>query len=705
MWKSRISWRITLTVFATLLLVQTVVLIFTSRSYEAEHLARLREQAHTALVFSLGDTRNQLASPFTKPAVEKLFGSAAVEGFAVYGLDDSLIEIYGIPPLLRPSLNGNAPPSRRSADNRHYEILFTPEEIGHPYNIAMRMNASMVEPHVVRHIHQTLWILLFMSGFVTSVLMMVLSLWLLEPMILLRNNLLSAVHNPERPDIKNPVKITSDEIGTTLRIANDLIRQNARNMKHLQIESLSKIRKAAYFDSLTGLPNQAHFLEKLEEVIKLKVLGEGDVLAVMAVDVDHFKHINDSMGHEVGDQLLEAVAKRLNDTLPDDAILSRSSADEFGIMVLLTRDQPDSSVLTEKIFSAMNEPVKIQQESFQVRVSIGVAHYPADGGEARQILKNVDIALNRAKEDGRNTVRYYSADFDRVMRHRFHLLHDLNNALSQNQLQLHYHPQFDLKTGELTGAEALLRWWRPDDSKAGGAFVPPIEFIPVAEQSGLIVSIGEFVLKTACRTNKMWQEKGLPPFRMAVNMSGVQLHRGKIIEQITDILKETRLDARWLELEVTESVFMDNTQVTIDIINHLRAQGIELAMDDFGTGYSSLSYLRHFPISRLKIDQSFIRDALVNPDDRMIVKTIISLGHSLGMKVIAEGVETQGHEDFLKEEGCDESQGFKYTKPIPADKFWDFAVAHNRTIGIRPIAGSALFESEKEAAKTYNTKI
>ncbi len=603
-----------------------------------------------------------------------------IEGFTVYGLDDNAVETFGIPTMLRPKLGQDTLAGYRSVDNKNYESVFVSGELRHPYNVVARMDASTVQPRVVGYIHQSLWILLFMSGFVTSVLMLVLSLWLLEPMILLRNNLLSAARNPEKPNIQNLKNEMHDEIGIAIRIANDLIRQNASSLKRLRVQAEDKIHKLAYFDTLTGLPNRAYFLEQLEDLIKNKVLGAGETLAVMSVDIDHFKDINDTMGHEIGDKLLEAIGKRLVKALPNDAVIARASADEFTIMSLLKPDQAGSDTLAERIFAAMTEPVSILQESFQVRVSIGVSHYPADGAEARNILKNADIALNRAKEEGRDTVRYYSQEFDDAIHHRFEILRDLRNAMNQKELQLYYHPQFDMKTGRIVGVEALLRWWRPNNSKEGGVFIPPVEFIPVAEQAGLIVPIGEYVLRTACKINKMWQDKGLPPFRMAVNISGVQFHRGDIVGLVASVLKEAELAPHLLELEVTESVFMENMQAAIDILHKLHGLGVELAVDDFGTGYSSLSYLRQFPIDRLKIDQSFIRNALVNVDDKMITKTIITLGHSLDLKVIAEGVETGEHEAFLKEAGCDEAQGFKYTKPIPADKFWDFAIEYNRTL-------------------------
>ncbi len=668
-------------VFLTLLLVETMVLIFTVPSYEKEQLAGLQEISRSALAFSLADIKGQDSDPLTEKGFAKLKNNSQIEGVVIYTVGNEPKWRYGDQELFLSLASGKEIPANyRWHNNEHYEVAYLSADLGHPYNIVAKINAKAVESRVVGYIRQNLWILLFMSGFVTSVLMLVLSMWLLEPMILLRNNLLSAARNPEKPNIQNLKKELHDEIGMAIRIANDLIRQNASSLKRLRVQAEDKIHKLAYFDSLTGLPNRVYFLEQLEELIKNKALAAGESLAVLSVDIDHFKDINDTMGHEIGDKLLEAIGKRLVKSLPDNAVIARASADEFMVMSLLKPDHPGSAVLAENIFGAMAEPVSILQESFQVRVSIGVSNYPTDGLEARQILKNADIALNRAKEEGRDTVRYYSQAFDDAVHHRFQILRDLRNAMNQKELHLHYHPQFDLKTGAIVGAEALLRWWHPDNSKEGGKFIPPIEFIPVAEQAGLIVPIGEYVLRTACETNKAWQKKGLPPFRMAVNISGVQFHRGDIVGLVDTVLKETGLDPHWLELEVTESVFMENMQAAIDILHRLHQLGVELAIDDFGTGYSSLSYLRQFPIDRLKVDQSFIRNALINVDDKMITRTIITLGHSLDLKVIAEGVETVEHETFLKELNCDEVQGFKYTRPIPADKFWDFAVEYNRVL-------------------------
>ncbi|MDD9900609.1 MAG: EAL domain-containing protein [Alphaproteobacteria bacterium] len=698
-WKSRISWRITLTVFITIMLVQISVLVFTIQNVERDLLRSLHETARAALVPSLSDTREQLVSPLLKNNADKLLAHTLIEGMTVYSLDYNVIQVYGLPPTLAARGPTQDETTYRSVDGRSYEVIFAPGDLGRPYHIVMRMDSSDVRPAVLKYVHQNIVILLLMSGFVTSVLMLAMGQWLLEPIMVLRQNLLNASLNPEKPDLQRLKHENRDEIGVAVRIANDLIRQNANNLKRLRSQAEDKIHRLAYYDTLTGLPNRTYFIEKLEEQVRTRVMTEDRRLAIMSVDIDHFKDINDTMGHEIGDKLLEAIGKRLVKALPEDALIARASADEFIIMMTLKPDDPDSSTIVEHIFTAMSEPVSIVQERFQVRVSIGVAHCPEDGTEARQVLKSADIALNRAKEEGRDTVRYYSQDFDRAVQQRFQLLRDLRTALDEDQLQLFYHPQFDLKTGALIGAEALLRWWRPDNSREGGSFVSPAEFIPVAEQSGLIVPLGEWVLRTACEANKAWQKEGIPPFRVAVNISGVQFHRADIVGLLAQSLKDTELDPKWLEIEITESVFMENTQVAINLLNEMHALGVEIAVDDFGTGYSSLSYLRRFPIDRIKIDQSFIKNALVNNDDSMITRTIINLGHSLGLKVIAEGVETQDHEDFLKREGCDEVQGFKYTKPIPADKFREFAIAHNRELvkktGLKVVEGKVAEGPEK----------
>lgn len=636
-WGSWIGWRVTLMVFVIVLLIQTSVCFAMMNVYEIDQLSGLREIARTALAQSLHDRPD---APLEQADAKKMMAQTVIQGFAVYNLDYSLIARYGAPLALSPRADKKDPGFYRSQDGLSYEVSFTSNEIGHPYNIIANLDASDIVHRVAGHTIQTLKIFFALSIFVTGILVVAMNQLLLAPML----------------------------------------RRNDSLVKKMNSEVEDRIRKIAYYDTLTGLPNRTFFLENLEESIKNKTHGEDSTLAIMCVDIDHFKDINDAMGHDVGDKLLEVIAQRLVQSVPERAVVARASADEFVVMVPLPEGQSDSSMLAEKILSSMQEPMEIVHENILVRASIGVAHYPLDGNEALHILKNADIALNRAKAEGRATVRYYSKDFDQMVRQRAMILRDLRKALEQKELQVFYHPQFDLRTGAMIGCEALIRWFKPDGSKEGGKFISPAEFIPVAEQSGLIVPIGEYVIRVACATAKSWQDRGMPPIRMAVNISGVQFHRSDIVSMVADVLHETRLEAKYLELELTESIFIEDAQGAINILDQFHELGVELSVDDFGTGYSSLSYLRQFPIDRLKIDQSFIRTSLLNINDRMITRAIINIGHSLGLRVIAEGVETKDHEELLKEENCDEVQGFKYSKPIPADKFWDFTISYNDSL-------------------------
>lgn len=679
-WKSKLSWKITLSVFATMVVIQAAVMVFTVNIFEQEKLYELRQKGLAAIAPLIGQTTNQLSSPITQEQAQKLMDVTGVKGISVYSLDVSQLGTYGETTALYLSQFMDLNTTYWSVDGNSYEVIYSSSELRRPYFIVAKLDSSHIDDAVIQFVQQNVLILLLLAAFVTTVLMIALSQLLLEPILLLRKNLLNAVRNPQEPRIEELRSKDNDEVTLTVNIANDLIRQNADNLIKLREQAEDQIHQLAYYDNLTKLPNRTMFAERLDQAIKNHVIKKEKSVVVMSVDLDHFKDINDSMGHEMGDMLLEAVAERLVNATPADAIVSRASADEFSILAYLDGDISESSEIVDAIFASLSEPVVLLQEKFQVRASIGLAHCPQDGMEVSHIMKNADIALNRAKEDGRATYRFYSEDFDRAVQSRFQMLRDLRLALEGNQFKLHYHPQFDLKTGKMIGAEALLRWYRPDNSPQGSTMVSPAEFIPIAEQSGLIVPIGEWVMETACKAAMEWQKQGLDPVRMAVNISGIQFHRGDIVNMVKRVLSETGLPPEMLELEVTESVFMDDINQTIAILRELHSLGCELAIDDFGTGYSSLSYLRQFPIDRLKIDQSFVRDVLTNNDDQAITRTIISLGHSLGLKVIAEGVETTDHQNFLLREDCDEVQGFKYTKPIPLDELLEFGRAYNNDL-------------------------
>lgn len=683
-WGSRLSWRIALVVFATILVVQVGVFIVTLNGEKYKEYMSLRENIRHAVsqILTSQTASAYLRNPMNETEWARLSATTPISGIAIYSSDYSstdyhssdynLLGTYGDQTTLLLNQIEDLKKYRYYKDTESYEFILSSFELKTTYNVVVKADTSRILQSQYDYLKLNIVILVLMSGFVTTVLMAALGRWLLEPMLFMRDNLRAAVQDPENPRIKKSPYPKDDEIGAAIDLAQNLITQNAENIKQIKGAAEDQIHRLAYYDSLTGLPNRILFLQKLAELARSSDPGEEKRHAVVTVDLDHFKDINDSMGHNIGDAILRAVGKRLRAALPESATVARTGEDEYAIMIPLA-DGFTSRDVGERVAGVIKaEPIKVFNENFQVRASIGVSTFPTDGSDPDQVLKNADIALNRAKEEGRDTIKEYSEDFDRMIQQRFQMLRDLRDALENEELTLNYQPQFDLKTGTLIGAEALLRWWRPDDSKEGGFYVSPADFIPVAENSGLIVPIGEWVLHQACIQAMEWQLALGRDIRVAVNVSGAQFHQSDLCATVRRVLTESGLSPHCLELEVTESIFMDDIQNAIQILQELHKLGVELAIDDFGTGYSSLSYLRQFPIDRLKIDQSFIRNALNNPDDASIAKTIVSLGHSLNLKVIAEGVETLEHEEFLRKEGCDEVQGFRYSRPVPHVKLLEF---------------------------------
>lgn len=681
-WKSRLSWRITMVVFLTILTVQVVILSMNISTYRQERLDEITEAARSAIAPLIEERiTDLLASPIDTEEANRVLKGTRIQGMAIYSVDYNLLKTYGDPLITTLDIrNGYTAQPYYAADNSYYEMIFRPKALSRPFVVVAKVDSAMVQQKVFDYVEQTILIMLLMSAFVTTVLMMALGHWLLEPILFLRSNLMRASENPENPRVEKSPFDPTDEIGSAIEIALSLIKQNADNIKRIKSAAQDQIHKLAYYDTLTSLPNRILFLQKLNEMARTQGTENPGRYAVIAMDLDHFKDINDTMGHNVGDAILRGVAKRLRASLPEQAIVARVDADEFAITIPLTGNTITSRDVAERVIGVIrSEPFKVFNENFQIRSSIGVATFPDDGVDPDQVLKHADIALNRAKEDGRDTIKEYSEDYDRAVQLRFQMLRDLRDAMEKDQLLLYYQPQLDLKTGKVIGAEALIRWWKPDGSKEGGHFISPAEFIPIAEQSGLIVPIGEWVMKTAVTTAMTWHNAG-HDIRIAVNVSGAQFYQSDIVAYTSRLLRESGLPPHRLELEVTESVFMEDIQHTIAILQNLHGLGVELAIDDFGTGYSSLSYLRQFPIDRLKIDQSFIRNALQNPDDAAIARTIVALGHSLNLKVIAEGVETKDHEQFLIAQSCDEVQGFRYSKPVPKDKFHEFITTYGGDI-------------------------
>jgi len=430
----------------------------------------------------------------------------------------------------------------------------------------------------------------------------------------------------------------------------------AMENKDVQIDHI------AHYDSLTNLPNRMLFLDRLDQELS-RAQRDNRMVAVLSLDLDRFKQVNDSFGQPVGDQLLQAVAGRLTSHIRACDTIARIAGDEFAIVVTDLKASHDAGEVAQKILDAFaHNPIQIGDSEIFITLSIGISIYPVDGVNTATLLKNADAALHQAKDEGRNNFQYYAAQMNAAAWQRLRLETELRRALAREEFVLYYQPKVNMETGKIVGMEALLRW-----QSAERGLVGPSEFIPLLEETSLILPVGEWVLRAACKQARAWQTAGIPDVRIAVNLSTLQFKQPDFAGLVLGILKENDLDPALgtIELELTESLLMNNAAGAVETLIKLHEAGIQFSIDDFGTGYSSLSYLKRFPISSLKIDQSFVRDLACGSEDEAIVAAIIALGHSLGLNVIAEGVETSEQLLQLRKKGCNEIQGFLFSRPVP----------------------------------------
>ena len=464
-------------------------------------------------------------------------------------------------------------------------------------------------------------------------------------------------------------------LGTFAMYSNEVREPSASEMRLIDVatrfagiaiqrkQAEDRIHFMANHDALTGLPNRALLKDRLTQAM-LHAQRHDCWVTVVFIDLDNFKFVNDSLGHNAGDELLKIVAARMVQRVRAIDTVVRLGGDEF---VILLFDQPRNvDIITatlQKIRAAIAEPIRVDGRDFQITSSIGLANYPNDGTDADKLLANADAAMYRAKEIGRDNFQFYTPDLNTKVHEKFLLQEELRNAIARSEFVLHYQPQVDLRTGRIFALEALIRWRRP---MLG--ITSPGKFIPLAEETGLIVPIGDWVLHEACRQNKAWQDAGLPPMTICVNVSARQFKEKNWVNCVADALRESGLDAGYLELELTESLIMQDAEQAVATMKELQILGVQLSIDDFGTGYSSLSALKRFPVGRLKIDKSFIDDIPDDENDKAVASAVISLGQKLNLRVIAEGVETEAQVAFLRENNCDEMQGYYFSKPVAASE-------------------------------------
>jgi len=464
--------------------------------------------------------------------------------------------------------------------------------------------------------------------------------------------------------IKKPFDIEHIEVAVKRALNHNALliekRKYENHLEELVKQRTAQLNYLAYHDTLTDLPNHILFEDRLSQV--LLQTQRNKKTAMIFISLDRFKEVRDTLGHSLGNQILQEVARRLKKYSHETATVARFEGDEFAL--LLTQIGIENvAEITDNIFEALKLPFKIEEHEIFISVSIGISLFPDDGEDTQTLIKNSGAALSRAKKQGGNSYQFYKAEMHSKALKRLALENNLRRALEREEFEVYYQPKIDINTKKIVAMEALVRWKHP---KLG--FISPAEFIPLAEDTGLIIPLGEWILRTACSQNKLWQKDGFD-LSVAVNLSVRQFQQDNLSEMIFGILEETGLSPHHLNLEVTESLIMKNAESAVKTLHKLKEAGIKISIDDFGTGYSSLGYLKHLPIDVLKIDQSFVRDVTTNPDEAALVMTIITLAHNLRMKVVAEGVETEEQLRFLQLLRCDECQGFLFSKPVSAKDF------------------------------------
>jgi diguanylate cyclase (GGDEF)-like protein len=481
-----------------------------------------------------------------------------------------------------------------------------------------------------------------------------------------------------------------DAIGALLEHHMDKLREanehlvvtavNAQVLAELAKKAKDQMGHMAHHDCLTGLPNRTMLAERLTQAIALAKRHQTNI-AVLFIDLDRFKTINDSLGHAVGDSLLQLVAQRLRSTMRESDTVSRHGGDEFIVLLPEIGNKKNIEAMADTICAEVRKPYFLVEQDLRIGVTIGISIYPADGTDAETLIQNADVAMYDAKDAGRNRYHFFLAKMNERAVVRQRIEGELHRALERGEFELYYQPLVDLHTGSIVGVEALIRWRHPIRG-----LLEPARFIPIAETCGVIMPIGAWVLGEACRQIKAWQDQKLAPPFVAVNVSALQFKVGNFAACVADTLEKYQLEPNLLSLELTETVLMDNVESTMTMLQTLKSIGVKVAIDDFGTGYSSLAYLRRFPIDKLKIDMSFIRDVTINPDDAAIVLAVISMAHSLKLDVIAEGVETEAQLSYLRRHRCDQIQGYYFSRPLPAQQLTEMLLQNKSLL---PQTGSA----------------
>lgn len=697
----RLCRHVTAAVFVAILLVEGAILIFSVNNFERD---RLMEVEREGLAVVRAWIRIGHEDPLTLNKMAPMVGEGSVLMSAVV-TDQKGNEIAGVMDY-----------SILERSEETFRVNWTPEELGYPFYVSAKLDKTELPEQINAFIWRIVGLVLLISTFVTLVTMVILERLMLHPIRILRKSMHDActdLSHPERHMIESG---RNDELGDVgfafndllsrlssafgeIRTQQDTLLRNNEKLEHLvsdrtkelknvvrdlrreavereRVEkalnasedgiSAEHLKRLAYTDTLTGLANRDLFMDRSEQILRLLKRKEGQA-AVHLIDLDDFNNVNESYGQAAGDLVLQSVAERLGELVRESDTLARLSADEFALIQLDVTDADMASVLAQRITERLHNPIDLGEDTITLSCSIGITMLPMDDASAEDILHHAALAQKRAKEDQGSSYHFYAAQMNELAKERQVIERDLKRALENEEFELFYQPKLNIAAGKVLGMEALIRWNHPERG-----FLPPGLFIPVAERSPLIVPIGDWVLREACAQARRWQADGLGDLKVAVNVSAVQLQETCVITNVRQVLLETGLLPHLLELEITESAVMENVEHTISVLEGLRDLGVSLSIDDFGTGYSSLNYLKRFPVKRIKIDKAFVDEIVDENSDGVIARAVITMGHSLGMEITAEGVEEPGQQAFLKAQNCDEIQGYLFAKPMNAANFTDF---------------------------------
>ncbi len=697
----RLCRQVTGAVFLAILIVEGAILIFSVNSFERDRLLEL-EREGLAVVRAWMQISGD--DPLTLNKMAPMIGGGSVLISAEVN-DSTGREIAH---LANNTIHG--------VETETFMARWTPADVGYPYFVEAQLDKSEISEQIVAFIWRIVGLVLLISVFVTAVTMVILERLMLYPIRTLRQRMTDASGDLTHPEDHLIEKARPDELGDVadsynellgrlssafgeIRIQQDSLQRNNNELETLVSErtkelnevvrdlrreaaereraekaldasnsifSSDHLKKIAYTDTLTGLANRELFIDRLSQVTR-QIKRNGGHAAVHLIDLDGFNRINETYGQAAGDHVLQTVADRLGELLRESDTLARLSADEFALVQHDIVNSDEAAVLAQRVTEHLQHPIKWEEDVIELTCSIGITLLPIEENSVEDIMHHVALAQRRAKEDQGSSYHFYAEEMNREAQERQEIERDLKRAVQNGELELYYQPKLDVRSGGVSGMEALVRWNHPERG-----FMSPALFIPIAERSSLIEEIGHWVLSEATRQASQWQADGLGDLKVAVNVSAVQLREVCIITQVRQILLETGLPPHLLELEITESAVMEDVEHTIGVLESLRDLGVSLSIDDFGTGYSSLNYLKRFPAKRIKIDKAFVDEIVDVTSEGVISKAVITMGHSLGMEITAEGVESDFQLGFLSNLGCDEIQGYLFARPMPAPDFEEF---------------------------------